>query len=129
VLAIITGVNASRCQRCQAEYQAGDNFCRRCGNRLAMSPAVQPARAVVRRTPGLPPSLVSSVAVLAVGTGLEWLARRLVSTAARSAGRALAGEGDIRPQPTTPPPAPKQEAPLTATIDEIVVVRKVQLRR
>ncbi len=72
---------------------------------------------------GLPPSLIGSVAVLAVGTGLEWLARRMAGNAARAAGRALVSSD--RP----PPPSTRQAQSPDVTIDEVVYVRKVQVRR
>ena len=66
------------------------------------------------------------MAVLAVGTGLEWLARRMAGTAAKAAGKALIGAAD---RPRTP--ATKQSAPSddTVTVDEVLYIRKVQLRR
>lgn len=71
---------------------------------------------------GLPPSLIGSVAVLAVGTSLEWLARRMVGSAARAAGRALVGaEAKVATKP-----APQKD---DVTIDEVLYIRKVQLRR
>ena len=72
---------------------------------------------------GLPPSVIGSVAVLAVGTGLEWLARRMAGSAARAAGRALVSTD--RPQP----PVPRRTRDADVTIDEVVYVRKVQVRR
>jgi hypothetical protein len=72
---------------------------------------------------GLPPSLVGSVAVLAVGTGIEWLARRMAGSAARAAGRALVSSN--RPNP----PAKSSTQPDSVTVDEVLYVRKVQLRR
>jgi hypothetical protein len=62
------------------------------------------------------------MAVLAVGTGLEWLARRMVGSAARAAGRALIGDESA----PTAKPAPRRD---DVTVDEILYVRKVQLRR
>ena len=101
----------------------GDNFCRACGHQFTVNlPAVKPSRLPALRRGGLPPSLVGSVAVLAVGTSLEWLARRMVGSAARAAGRALVGEDRV---PTTKP-APRSD---DVTVDEILYVRKVQLRR
>jgi hypothetical protein len=70
----------------------------------------------------LPAPLVGSVAVLAVGTGLEWLARRMVGSAARAAGRALIGQ-EAAP---VAKPAPRSD---DVTVDEFLYVRKVQLRR
>jgi hypothetical protein len=61
--------------------------------------------------------------VLAVGTGLEWLARRMAGSAARAAGRALVG-ADRTPS-TKPAPRPDGDV----TVDEVLYVRKVQLRR
>ena len=74
---------------------------------------------------GLPPSLVGSVALLALGTGAEWLARRLASTAVRSATKAVLGR-------TLAPSNNKKSAlasPRDVTVDEVVYIRKVQLRR
>jgi hypothetical protein len=119
-------VEVLHCQRCNAPHEAGDNFCRRCGNRVVALPAVRPATAVTRRPPNLAPSLVGSVAVLALGTGLEWVARRLMAGATRSAGRALVSSE--KPPRNAVQPMTRQELP-TTTIDEIVYVRKVQLRR
>jgi hypothetical protein len=103
-------------------HEVSDNFCRRCGRGLrAGLPVVRPAPALPQRSSGaLPPSLVGSVAVLALGTGLEWVARRVFGSAARAAGRALIPGSDQRIAKT-----PQAEA----TIDEFVYVRKVQLRR
>jgi hypothetical protein len=96
-----------------------DNFCRRCGHQFTVNlPALRaPSLPVPSRS--IPPSLVGSVAVLAVGTGLEWLARRLANNAARAAGRALVGKA------AEPQRAPDEDV----TISEILYVRKVQLRR
>jgi hypothetical protein len=85
-------------------------------------PAVRETRLPVR-SPALPPSLVGSVAVLAVGTGLEWLARRMASSAARAAGRALIG---AERSPTT---TKSRSEPESVTVDEVLYIRKVQLRR
>jgi hypothetical protein len=77
----------------------------------------------MRQSRAIPPSLVGSVAVLAVGTGIEWLARRMAGTAARAAGRALIG-GE---RPSLP--AHRSRDTRTVTIDEVVYVRKVEVRR
>jgi hypothetical protein len=101
----------------------GDNFCRACGHQFTVNlPAVRSANLPALKRGGLPPSLVGSVAVLAVGTGLEWLARRMVGQAARAAGRALIGADNPEP----PKPAPRTD---NVTVDEFLYVRKVQLRR
>jgi hypothetical protein len=76
------------------------------------------------RKASLPPSLVGSVAVLAVGTGLEWLARRLAGGAARAAGRALLGQ-ERRPAPVEK----SRPAGPDVTVNEVIYVRKVELRR
>jgi len=70
------------------------------------------------RAPSLPASFVGSVAVLAVGTGLEWLARRLAGPAARAAGRALISQA-----------SGQRGGADDVTVDEVLYVRKVQLRR
>ncbi len=122
--AIIAVVNANRCDRCNLPHETGDNFCRRCGRSLSAGlPAIRPVANVTTpsRSSALAPSLVSSVAVLALGTGLEWVARRLMGTAARKAGRALVSGGESRPVP--------REQTTDDTIDELVYVRKIQLRR
>jgi hypothetical protein len=79
--------------------------------------AVRP-RAVVPRP------LLGSVAVLALGTGVEWLARRFAVQAARAAGRALVGRDGAR-QPAASPSA----APHDVSVDELIYVREVRLRR
>ncbi|HWO74059.1 MAG TPA: hypothetical protein VNN21_10940, partial [Dehalococcoidia bacterium] len=82
-------MNGVRCGRCGAVRETGDNFCRNCGRQFTVNlPALRGSNLPTIRK-AIPPSLVGSVAVLAVGTGLEWLARRLASSAARAAGRAL----------------------------------------
>jgi hypothetical protein len=116
-------VEAITCGRCSARRDTGDNFCRGCGHQFTVNlPAVQPRNLPALRR-GLPPSLVGSVAVLAVGTGIEWLARRMAGSAARAAGRALVG------QDRSLTPSPRPPRPDDVTVDEVLYVRKVQLRR
>ncbi len=128
--AIIAAVDTFSCDRCNAAYDPNDNFCRRCGQGLASHrlPAVRPPAAVTTAQPGfaLPRSLVRSVAVLAVGTGLEWVTRRLMGTAAKAAGRALVSGVDPR---TARHDAKAVRAPQELTVDELIYVRKVSLRR
>jgi hypothetical protein len=83
-----------------------------------------PARAVT-----LPPSMVGSIAVLAVGTGLEWLARRLASNAARAAERALTTREARPPAAIRPRSIQVSDSNAAVTVDEMVYVRKVQVRR
>jgi hypothetical protein len=64
---------------------------------------------------------MSSVAVLAVGTGIEWLARRMAGPAARAAGRALISSGNRS--------VDRRSSDADVTIDEVVYVRKVQVHR
>lgn len=116
-------VDSPSCSRCDAARDLADNFCRRCGRQFTVNlPAVRPPLLPVRaRT--IPPSLVGSVAVLALGTGLEWLARRVAGSAARAAGRAL-----VERSPGSA--VAQRESPTDAlTVDEVLYVRKVQLRR
>jgi hypothetical protein len=63
------------------------------------------------------------MALLAVGTGLEWLARRMAGSAARAAGRALIGAD----RPQTPVVGPS--AARGVVVDEVVYVRKIEVRR
>jgi hypothetical protein len=119
-------VDGVTCGRCGAQRDTGDNFCRSCGRQFTVNlPAVQSRQLPALRR-SLPPSLVGSVAVLAVGTGIEWLARRMAGNAARAAGRALIGQNRAI-TPATNRPAPSQ--PKDVTIDEVLYVRKIQLRR
>lgn len=117
-------MDAVSCGRCGVRRDIGDNFCRACGHQFTVNlPAVKTPRLPAVKRGGLPPSLIGSVAVLAVGTSLEWLARRMVGSAARAAGRALVG-ADRTPPPTKP--APRSD---DVTVDEVLYIRKVQLRR
>ncbi len=116
-------VDGVTCGHCDMPRDVGDNFCRCCGHQFTVNlPAVHESKLPAVRRGGLPPSLVGSVAVLAVGTSLEWLARRMVGSAARAAGRALIGSD----RSETQKPAPRSD---DVTVDEVLYVRKVQLRR
>lgn len=119
-------VTALRCGRCGAPRDTEDNFCRRCGHQFTVNlPAVrQPSLPV--RSQGIATSLVGSFAVLAVGTGLEWLARRFAGSAARAAGRAVVGQERLPVKGVSKPASSPAE---NATVDEILYVRKLQLRR
>ena len=77
----------------------------------------------VRSQASIPPSLIGSVAVLAIGTGLEWLARRVANNAARAAGRALLTRGGSSKGKT----AQLQRGDVI--VSEIFYTREVQLRR
>jgi hypothetical protein len=112
------------CGRCNASRETTDNFCRRCGHQFTVNlPATGEDPLPMAVSKALPPSVIGSVAVLALGTGLEWLARRMAGSAARAAGRALV------PSERTPAPAPRHDPGSGVTIDEVVYVRKVQVRR
>jgi hypothetical protein len=117
-------VEVLTCGRCGAKRDTADNFCRQCGHQLTVNlPAVR-AETLPAVPRAIPPSLIGSVAVLAVGTGLEWLARRIAGSTARAAGRALIS----REQATGD--KPRQTATSDdVTVDEFLYVRKVQLRR
>ena len=117
-----------RCSRCEYPRETSDNFCRRCGHQFTVNlPAVRSVGlAKVERSSAIPPTLVGSVAVLALGTGAEWLARRLAGSATRAVAKAVLGGG--RNLPTTPSKA-QPSAPRDVTVDEILYVRKVSLRR
>lgn len=119
---MICGVTPLHCTRCGTSREIDDNFCRRCGHQFTVNlPVVQTPNLLPVRARAIPPSLVGSVAVLAVGTGLEWLARKLAKTAAVTASRALVGQSGR--------PAPRGNAPDDVTVNEMLYVRKVQLRR
>jgi hypothetical protein len=114
-------MSPSPCGRCGAERDASDNFCRRCGQQFqATLPAVVPDRTLVKRE-FLPAPLVGSMAVLALGTGVEWLARRMAGNAARSAGRALISRSEGGKKA-----AASRES---LVVDETIYVRKVHLHR
>ncbi|HLF71529.1 MAG TPA: hypothetical protein VI759_05195 [Dehalococcoidia bacterium] len=122
-------MNSLSCGRCGVTRETTDNFCRQCGHQLTVNlPVVSSvsAPAPPSRQVSIPPSLIGSVAVLAVGTGIEWLTRRFAGSmtraAARTAGRALIGGSDRAV-------ARSEELPKTMTVDEVLYVRKIQLRR
>jgi hypothetical protein len=117
-------MNLLHCHRCGAECERDDNYCRRCGHQLTITvPAIRTSSLPARGSPALPPSLVGSVALLAVGTGLEWLARRLANNALQAAGRAIVARGD------PPRKAVAAQPQSDVTVNEFLYVRKVQLRR
>jgi len=129
---IIGPVDTLRCTRCNKDRDSADNFCRNCGLTLtpppqSQLPVVRPAAAVTtaRPAPTISRSIVRSVAVLAFGTGLELVTRRLMGSAAKSAGRALTN--GVLPRPSRN--AAKSEAADEVTINELVYIRKISLRR
>jgi hypothetical protein len=112
------------CSRCGGARDTQDNFCRGCGHQFTVNlPAVRESRLPARQSRAIPRSLMGSVAVLAAGTGIEWLARRMAGSAARAAGRALVG-ADRPVHPTKRAPDSQ-----SVTINEVVYVRKVEVRR
>jgi hypothetical protein len=116
-----------RCGRCEFPRDTNDNFCRRCGHQFTVNlPAVRSVGlpSVQRSSRGIPPSLVGSVAVLALGTGAEWLARRLAGSATRAVARKMLGGSTTQAPAKAQPPAPRD-----VTVDEMLYVRKVSLRR
>ncbi len=120
---MIRTVNELRCPGCSAPRDPDDNFCRRCGRQITVNlPAIRETRLPAPSSSGLPPSVVGSVALLAIGTGIEWLARRLAGNAARAAGNALVR----RDRPDTPAPARGLDA---VVVREVLYVREVNLRR
>ena len=108
------------CGRCGNGSDPGDNYCRRCGNPLAVIlPVVRRPALPARGQASIRPSFVGSVALLAVGTGLEWLARRVANNAAQ----AIVTRGAPGRRLKDAPPA------ADVTVNEFMYVRKVQLRR
>lgn len=108
-------MSAPTCHRCGASRAIADNFCPQCGFRFTVNlPAVRRPTLPAVRPQSIPPSFVGSMAVLALGTGIEWLARRFARDAARAAGRALIERTD-RPE--------------ADSVEEMLYIRKVQIRR
>jgi hypothetical protein len=121
-------VEALKCGRCGAARDTNDNFCRSCGHQLTVNlPALRQSR-LPAGPQAIPRSLIGSVAVLAVGTSIEWLARRFAGSAARGAVRA-AGRALVRQDrvPTTKTGAASPAK--NVSIDEVIYVRKIELRR
>ncbi|MPZ50677.1 MAG: hypothetical protein GEU75_15495 [Dehalococcoidia bacterium] len=124
-----------RCSRCNAPRDTADNFCRRCGHQLTVEvsaaaasvPALRSSQLPVR-SQALPRSLMGSVAVLAIGTGVEWLARRFAGNAARAASRA-AGRALVGQEQLPSRSKPRSASPDSVSVDEFIYVRKVELRR
>jgi hypothetical protein len=117
-----------RCARCELPRDTQDNFCRRCGHQFTVNlPAVRDVGLpqVRRARSAIPPSLVGSVAVLTLGTTAEWLARRLAGSATRAVARKVLG-GET---PSQLPAKTQQTLPRDVTVDEVLYVRKVQLKR
>ena len=114
------------CSRCNAIRDVSDNFCRKCGYQLTPSlPAVRPVTQVLipAKPVAIPPSVVRGAALLALTTGAEWLLRRMAGNAAKAAGRSLV------PSSVLPSKQVKTQGPQEVSVDEILYVRKVQLRR
>jgi hypothetical protein len=119
-------MNSGFCGKCGAGRGETDNFCRRCGSALAVDlPVLRSTRLPAVRRRSLPPSLVGSVAVLALGTGIEWVARRLAVQAAQAAGRALLRGSS--PAAASPNRSIKGDGDVA--IDEVLYIREVRLRR
>lgn len=111
-----------KCPNCGLPRDASDNFCRNCGHQITVNLPAVPESHLPAPVRAIPPSLVGSVALLAVGTGIEWLARRAASNAFRAVGRAIVTRGSRAPAKRATPPE-------HVTIDEIVYVRQVHIRR
>jgi hypothetical protein len=79
--------------------------------------------------PAVPASLVGSVAVLALGTSLEWIARKFggaaAKGAAKGAARAIVSQALSPAKQTSPPPAPLEPD----AVDELVYIRRTRIRR
>ena len=65
--------------------------------------------------------------MLAIGTGIEWLARRLAGSAARGAARAAGRALTKREQ--SPVKAATQDDSPAVVVKEVLYVRQVNLRR
>jgi hypothetical protein len=112
------------CPRCNAARDRDDNFCRRCGRQITVNlPAARDATLPAPRR-AVPPSVVNGVALLALGTGLEWLARRMAAGAAGAVTRAVIGPGRAKAAPREAAP-PRDDV----AVDEFLFVRQVRLKR
>jgi hypothetical protein len=121
-------VNDLRCPSCSAPRDSDDNFCRRCGRQITVNlPAVREPSLPAETSGGLPPTLVGSIAVLAIGTGIEWLARRMAGSAAKGAARA-AGRALTKRQ-AAPASRASSVADPAVVVREVLFVREVDLRR
>ena len=114
-----------RCPSCGLTRDIGDNYCRRCGRQITVNLVESRGTELTTETRAIPPSLIGSVAVLAIGSGLEWAARRMgagaAKTAARAAGRALLSRGSAKEQPPT--------HAATTVVEEMIYIRQVEVRR
>jgi hypothetical protein len=72
----------------------------------------------------IPPAVIRGAAMLALGTGVEWMMRRMAGNAVRAAGRSLIPGGNNAPAKQLSAAGPRE-----VTVDEVLYVRKVQLRR
>jgi hypothetical protein len=91
-------------------------------------PAVRETR-LPAETRAIPPALVGSVAALAAGTALEWLARRLASNAAKGVAKA-AGRALTRSATGQQVRAPvAQDDGGAVVVREFFYLRRVDLRR
>jgi len=117
-----------RCPSCGLARDIGDNFCRRCGRQITVNLAESHGTELTTETRAIPPSLIGSVAVLALGTGLEWAARRLAAgaakTAARAAGRALLSRA--APEPERGPVASDRTVGI---VEELLYIRQVRVKQ
>ena len=117
------------CPRCDAPYDDGDNFCRRCGASLDGShlPAIRDSYDVVPWQASVP-VLARGAAVVAAGTLAEMLLRRLIGRAfgpARS--RPLAKRAA---QPAASVVSQDESLPAdTQLVSETLLLRRVRLRR
>ena len=115
-----------RCPGCGIPRDIGDNYCRRCGRQITVNLPEVRSSSLPAEVRTIPPSLIGSVAVLALGTGLEWAARRLASgaakSAARAAGRALLSRGSAS-QPQVANDAPAR------IVQEVLYIRQVRIQQ
>ncbi len=127
-----TFAGALHCPRCDAAYDEGDNFCRRCGANLNGSnlPAVRDSYEVALPWKGQSmPALVRGAAVVAAGTLTEMLLRRLVSRAFRP--KRVRWPVQRPAEAVTAAPAPSDDSMPADThvVSETFILRRVRLRR
>lgn len=138
--------NNPTCPDSCGEFEAGDNYCRRCGMYVATPELVEeeqslvvaedapPLRALAPQRAGLPAPAARVAAAVAVGTALQVgvaiFARYLSSTAPKPAPRAprVSRRAVAKAEPPEKPAAPPMDDGVFAVI-ESVTFRRIWMKR
>lgn len=129
------------CPDCAADYDSGDNYCRKCGMYLAalgggaLATMNGSTRALETVRPGLPAPMRRAATAVALGAALQvgvGLAAKYFAAqgASKAAATALATQPK-RGKEQRPPRYEEDDDPLAnvAAVSETVVVRRVWIRR